>query len=78
MLKDFLSQQPIDVIINTEITDEKVVLPVKVAPDPFYKNFRANIESSNLTTEKAVYIGSTHKKQPYVTASDLLNSKIKY
>ena len=78
MLKDFLSQQPIDVIVNTEITDQKVVLPIKVQSDPFYKAFRNDIESANLTTEKAVYVGSIHEKQPYMTASTLLNRKIKY
>lgn len=77
-LKDFLAKQPIDVIVNTEITDERVVLPVKVDPDPFYKQFKAGIESTDLTPEKSVYVGSIHETQPYQSASSLLNSKVKY
>lgn len=77
-LNDFLAKQPIDVIINTDITDEKVVLPIKVEPDPFYKQFRENIESDSLTTEKSVYVGSIHEQQPYQSSTQLLNSKVKY
>lgn len=77
-LNDFLAKQPIDVIINTDITDQKVVLPVNVEPDPFYKDFKGNIETEELTTEKAIYIGSIHEKQPYQDATTLLNSKVKY
>lgn len=77
-LNDFLAKQPIDVIINTDISDQKVVLPVNVEPDPFYKEFKGDIESAGLSTEKAIYIGSIHEKQPYQDASTLLNSKVKY
>lgn len=78
MLKDFLAKQPIDVIINTEISDTRVVLPIKVEPDGFYRLHKDNIEDTNLTPEKSIYVGSTHESQPYQSASALLNSKIKY
>lgn len=77
-LHDFLSKQPIDVIVNTEITDQKVLLPTKVDPDTFYKAFKGNIEASQLTTEKSIYVGSIHDQTPYQDASKLLNSKVKY
>lgn len=77
-MKDFLAKQPIDIIINTEITDDKVVLPVTVDPDVFYKAHKGDIESDSFTAEKAVYVGSTHKPAPYQDANALLNSKVKY
>lgn len=78
MLNDFLAKQPIDVIIDTEITDTRVVLPIKVEPDGFYRLHKDDIESTDLTAEKSIYIGSTHTQRPYQSASSLLNSKIKY
>jgi len=78
MLNDFLAKQPIDVIINTEITDEKVILPNKVDSDSFYKKFQAEIEADELTTEKAIYIASTNKPAEFNTSTQLLNSKVKY
>lgn len=77
-LKDFLAKQPIDVIVATEITDERVVLPIPVEPDPFYKQFKGEIESEGLTAEKSVYVGSIHEQQPYQSMTQLLNSKVKY
>lgn len=77
-LKDFLAKQPIGVIVATEITEQRVLLPVAVDPDPFYKSFKSDIESETLTAEKALYIGSLHTQAPYQDASALLNSKVTY
>jgi len=78
MLNDFLAKQPIDVIINTEITEKRVIFPNKIDSDAFYKEFSSKIESSHLTTEKSLYIGSIHKPKKYISALELLNSKNKY
>ena len=77
-LKDFLSKQPIDVIVGTEITPTKVLLPIKVDVESFFKNFSADIETDTHSTEKSIYVGATHQTTDYKTASFLLNSKTKY
>lgn len=78
MLKDFIAKQPISVIIKTEITSKKVVLPVKIDPDAFHNKFQAEIESVNLTPEKAIYLASTSSKTEYIDSQSLLNSKLKF
>lgn len=76
--KDFLSKQPIHIIVNTEVTDEKVILPTLVDSKSFYKSFSNEIESETLTIEKAVYIASTEKSSSMDTSKDLLNSKLSF
>lgn len=78
MLKDFIAKQPINVIIKTEITSNRVVLPVKVDPDAFHNKFQNEIESVNLTPEKAIYLASINGKKEYVDSTALLNSKLKF
>jgi hypothetical protein len=78
MLNDFLAKLPIDVIIQTEIEESRIVLPIKIDSKAFYKSFSTQIESDTLTTEKAIYIASTYPTKPMKTAKDLLNTKLRY
>ena len=73
---DFLSKQSIKVIVQTEITDSRVSLPVEVDSKAFYKEFSTDIESNTLTTEKAIYIASMEDTSNMITSRDLLNSKL--
>lgn len=78
MLNDFLAQQPIDVIVQTEITPTKVHLPTAIDPQTFYKDFQSAIETSELTTEKALYHAASHTPLPYESARDLLNKRLTF
>jgi len=76
--KDFLSKQPMKVIVNTEITDIKVKLPIEVDSKSFYNQFSNEIESSDFTTEKAIFIASKEKTSSMIYSRSLLNSKIHF
>jgi len=76
--KDFLAKQPINVIIQTEIEDNKVKFPSEVDSKSFYTKFTSEIESEELTTEKAIYIASTEKQSAMINYKDLLNSKLHF
>ena len=78
MIKDFIAKQPIDVIVDTDITDQRVVLPITVEPNGFYTDFHPEIHSPNLTTEKAIYVAATHETKPIQTSNDLLNRWLKF
>lgn len=78
MFNDFLSTQPLEVLSKTDITDERIMLPVKVDPDEFYGTFKDNIDVTTFTTEKAIYIAAMHEKETFKKSKDLLNSRIKY
>lgn len=77
MFKDFLAKQPIDVIINTEITDTKIIVPVEINAEEFYTDFQDTIEASGLSDEKCIYIAATNESKEYESSIDILNSKIK-
>lgn len=76
ILNDFLAKLPIDKIIKTEILNNKITLPVEVDSTKFYKDFKAQIKSSQLTTEKAIFVASLVNKQPYIDSFSLLTSKL--
>lgn len=77
-LIDFISSLPIDNISKTSIDKNRITLPICCCIDPnlFYANFRDNIESSNLTAEKAIYIGLTYDLKKYISSIDMLNSHL--
>ncbi len=78
MLNDFLSKQPIDIIVGTIITDDRVIIPVDINSDEFHQEFTTEIESEDFTTEKAIYVATTIEKTPYKSSSDLLNSHLHF
>ena len=76
--KDFLAKQPINVIIQTDIEDNKVKFPSEVDSKSFYTKFTSEIESDELTTEKAIYIASMEQQTTMINYKDLLNSKLHF
>ena len=78
MIKDFIAKQPIDVIVDTDITDTRVVLPVTINPSGFYTDFHPEIHSPTLTTEKAIYVAASQETKPIQTSTDLLNRWLKF
>lgn len=75
-LNDFLAKLPIEKIIQTEILDNKITLPVDVDPIKFYKDFRAAIKVADFSPEKAIFVASLVDRQPYVDSFSLLTSKM--
>lgn len=78
MLNDFIAKQDINLIKKIEIYDYKILFPIKIEVDDFYKEFTTEINSSNFTTEKALFIASKYNKNKSKTISDLLNSKLHF
>lgn len=78
MLKDYISKLPIETIKKIRIYDDKIVFPADIQPNKFYKGFTAEIKSNSFTDEKALFIASQYKQLPFIDASDLLNSKLRY
>ena len=78
MLKNYISKLPIDTITKIRLYEDKIVFPVDIQPNKFYKDFTAEIKSDSFTDEKALYIASQYKQLPFIDASDLLNSKLRY
>lgn len=76
MLKDFISKLPIDVIVKTEITDERVTLPTAIDALSFYKEFSKEVDDPTLTAEKAIYIASSHASASTPSYQELLNKKL--
>lgn len=76
ILNDYLAKLPIEKIIKTEILDDKITLPVEVDSMKFYKDFRTQIKSDQLTPEKAIFAASLVEKQPYINSFSLLTSKL--
>ena len=76
MFKDFLAKQPIDKIIKTIITDNKVAVPIKIDTKNFYKDFQQEIDQETLTTEKAIFLASLNSNSEMKTSIDLLNAKL--
>lgn len=60
MLNDYLAKLPKSVIVDIEITDDKVVIPTKINEDEFYNLFKDEIEAETFTTEKAIYLASVN------------------
>lgn len=72
-LKNFIAKMPIGVIASTVITDKKVKIPANVDPSEFDKVNKAQVHAQNLTTEKAIYVASSHVPGKYVSSQDMLN-----
>lgn len=77
-LKDYIAKQPIDVIIKTEIEENKVILPIEIDVKEFYKAFKNEIDSDQFTPEKAIYIASIEKPKPFINSRSLLNSRLHF
>jgi len=75
-LNDFIAKLPIEKIIKTEISDDKITLPVMIDPIKFYKDFKSVIKVNSLTSEKAIFAASLVDKQPYINSFSLLTSKM--
>lgn len=75
---DYIAKQPIDIIINTKITDTTVRFPTMINTSEFYRQFKSEIESNTLTTEKCLYLASifTSKHNKFINSIDLLNNKL--
>ena len=78
MLNDFIAKLPLETIIQTEIEDNRVILPTIIDSKDFYKTFSTEIEAETLTTEKAIYVASTYSVKRMITTKDLLNSRLRY
>lgn len=72
MLKDFIAKLPIDVISQTEIEVDKILLPTKVNATEFYKEHKEQIEKTEFTSEKAIYLASTNIPKPTLSIRSLL------
>lgn len=78
-LKDFIAKQPMNIIVRTEIEDNKVILPVSIDTKAFYKDFSNEINSEGLTPEKAIFIATQNlENNKMKTSIDLLNSRLKF
>ena len=60
MLNDYLAKLPKSVIAEIEITEERVMIPTTIKEDEFYGLFKNEIESEELTTEKAIYLAAVN------------------
>lgn len=78
MLNDFIAKLPITTIIQTEIENNRVILPAAIDSKDFYKTFSSEIDTDTLTTEKAIYVASTYPVKKMKTSKDLLNSQLRY
>lgn len=78
-LKDFIAKQPMNIIVRTEIEDNKVILPVNIDTKAFYKDFSNEINSEGLPPEKAIFIAAQNLDNSGMkTSIDLLNSRLKF
>lgn len=75
---DFLAKIPVEKLIKVEILDNKIVLPIEIDLKQFYKDFSDDIKVVGLSTEKAIFAASLVDKQPYLDASTLLSSKLRF
>lgn len=71
-LKNFLAKLSLKAILDTEITPQKVQVPTKIDTQSFYRDHKAQIETTGLTTEKALYVASAHQSAPHRSATDML------
>lgn len=78
MLNDFISKQDINIIKKIEIYDDKVIFPMKINVDEFYKEFSEMIKNNEFTTEKALFVASKYNKDKAKSSIDLLNAKLKF
>jgi len=78
MLKNFLAKLPINTLIDTEITSNRILIPVDIDSKDFYKNNSNAIESNTFTDEKAIYIVSTETLRPFITSTNLLRKYAVY
>ena len=72
MLNDFIAKLPIDTILQTEILDNSVKLPVEVDSQSFYKDFETDIKETNLTAEKAIYAATLVISEKIKSVPELL------
>lgn len=72
MLKNFIARLPIDVITQIEIDETKVSIPSQIDPVDFYKEHRDEIESSGLTSEKAIYLAARNIPKKTLSIRSLL------
>lgn len=77
-LKDFISKLPIEKIGKIRLYPNKIIFPVVIDANKFYKDFSASINTAAFTDEKALYVASQYDHQEYINYSDLLNSKLRY
>ena len=71
-LKNFLSKLPLPVLLNTEISPNRVQVPGKIDSQDFTRQHRGDIEADTLTTEKALHVGATHQPSEYKSATSML------
>lgn len=72
MLNDFIAKLPIDTILQTEILDDSIRLPIEVDGQSFYKDFETDIKENSLTTEKAIYAATLVASEKIKSVSELL------
>ncbi len=75
MLNDYISGLPIDVIIKTEIEDQKAIMPTNIDAADFYKLHAEDIDVNSLTSEKGIYVASSRPRPKYVSAIDMVNRR---
>lgn len=78
MLNDFIAKQDINLIKKIEIYGNRILFPIKIDSNSFYKEFNTEIISDNFTTEKALFVASKYDKNKSRTSMDLLNAKIRF
>lgn len=76
MLKDFISKLPLDVIIKTELENNRVFLPSKIDPAAFYKEHKSEVNQNSLTEEKALYLAAMHEPKKYIPAETILMKRL--
>ena len=77
-LKDFISKLPITTISKVRFYPDKILFPVVIDSNKFYKDFSTEINTDTFTDEKALYVASQYEHQEYINSSALLNSKLRY
>lgn len=75
---DFLAKLPLDILRQVELSETRIIIPCPIDANAFYQTFSTDIEAETLTDEKAIYIASSHIPKPFITAEQLLNSKLQF
>lgn len=77
-LSKFISTLPSHVAIGATIKPTRIILPIKLDPKPVYSKLEYNINSTSLTTEKAMYVASLHKLKKFKTFKDIMDGVLRY
>ena len=77
MNSDYLNKLPTAVLTSIILNETRVFFPVKVDTETFLDLHTDDIESTNLTSEKCIYVASMYTLKQPVTSKTML-SKMYY